>query len=333
MANKLFRILMLGAAACAALALSGCMHFENSFDLNVPATRDGSGISADVTAPGANITVNQNGQDAEHTGADSVNGTTAADANNGLNNGGSNSVAPGVTDVNGTTAQNGGDASVTAPGGNEATTAAGSTPTSGSMTAAQYAQSLGQTDYDILRSDSMTLDGIFGDGGQTNPIQMAIGNDQVYMRSEMDGMEMGIYIADKKTYIYLPAYNKYLKLNAAVAKLMGVDTNEFSDMTKDMGFENLPPLTQATSMTDGTMNGQNCKLFLLNGTDGAKTIRVGLNGKKLVGVEYLDSAGKIMSYMYFNSVTSGFPKMPPDGYEEIGIMDFAKLMMAEMDTQ
>ena len=332
MVKKLSRILMFGAAACAALALSGCMHFENSFDLSVPATRDGSGINADVTLPGANITTPGDGQDTEYAGADSLNGTTAADANNSQNNSGNNSGTPGVTDANGTTTQNGGTASVTAPGGNEATTAAGSTPTSGNMTAAQYAQSLGQTEYDILRSDSMTLDGIFGEGAETNPIQMAIGNDQVYMRSEMDGMEMGIYIADKKTYIYLPAYNKYLKLNAAVAKLMGVDTNEFSDMTKDMGFENLPPLTQATGMSDGTMNGQSCKLFLLNGTDGAKTIRVGLNGKKLVGVEYLDSAGKIMSFMYFNSVVSGFPKMPPDGYEEIGIMEFAKLLMSEMDT-
>ena len=117
-----------------------------------------------------------------------------------------------------------------------------------------------------------------------------------------------------------------------MAKLAGINPDEFSEMAAEMGFESLPALSEAKSVAEGTMNGTPCKLFTLTAEDGS-TMVVGLNGKKLVGIEYPDGTGKLTSFIYFNSVTSGFPAMPPQGYEEMGYIEYAKLLMDEMETQ
>ena len=304
--NRTKRAFLPAAAAIllAALTLTGCLRFENTMDLNTPLTT-GAGVSVtsaepdgSTAAPDTTLPQEPSG---EVTTADSV---SAADQ--------TAAVTP--TDVSSTAAN---------PG--ESTTAAAQTP-------AEYAKSLGSTEYDILRSKAMTIDGSLGDATQTSPIQMSVGEGEVYILSEMDGLQLGIYITGKKTYIYLPSQKKYLKLNGTVAKLMGIDPEEFSGMADEMGFDSLPPLTDAYSLTDGKMNGTACKLFMIKNEEG-KELRVGMNGKKLVGIEYLNDAGSVESFMYFNSVTAGFPKMPPDGYEEMGYMEFAKLMMAEMETE
>lgn len=318
--KKITRYLAPCAALLCAAALTGCLRFENSMDLSVPLTT-GAGLTPAVTEANADAT------------AAPAENSTAAPAPGESMTGGADPTLP----ADGTTADQA--ASTTAPNTenttaapveNSTTAPAESTTAAGPMTAAQYAASLGATEYDTLRSKSMTINGVFGDKGEESPIVMSIGDGEIYMTSEMDGLEMGIYISGKKTYIYLPAHKKYLKLNAAVAKLMGIDPNEFSDMAQEMGFDSLPALSTAYDYADGAMNGKACKLFLLKGTDGTDTLRVGLNGKKLIGVEYLDAAGKTDSYMYFTSVQAGFPTMPPDGYEEMGYIDFAKLLMADM---
>ena len=310
MTKKSVRIPALCAFICAAIALSGCLRFENSFDLTTTARVPGTQYQGDASAPG---------QYDPNTTADPVSGTYADPGVIVTDSAGNpvNTTSPTVS---------GGNEVTTVGGGSEATTAGGA-----SQTPAQYVQSLGANEYDTLRSNALTLDAVVGDGTEENPLQMALGNGDVYIKSEMDGLEMGIFISDNKTYIYLPSQKKYLKLSSAVAKLIGIDPNEFSDMTKDLGFDSLPPLSQAQSMTDGAMRGQACKLFLLKSIDGTETLRVGLAGKKLVGIEYLDNAGNMKSYMYFNSITPGFPKMPPDGYTEMGYMEFFKLVMAEME--
>ncbi len=309
MTEKSVRIFALCAFICAAIALSGCLRFENSFDLSTTARGTGTQYPDDASSWQYDM----------NTTAGDVSGVYA-DPGVSVTDSAGNPVS--------TTASTlpGGNEATTANGGSEATTAGGT-----SQTPAQYVQSLGATEYDTLRSNALTLDAVVGDAAEENPLQMALGNGDVYIKSEMDGLEMGIYISDNKTYIYLPSQQKYLKLSSAVAKLIGIDPNEFSDMTQDLGFDSLPPLSQAQSMTDGTMHGKTCKLFLLKSTDGTETLRVGLAGKKLVGIEYLDNAGNMKSYMYFNSITAGFPKMPPDGYSEMGYMEFFKLVMAEME--
>lgn len=327
--KKITRYLAPCAALLCAAALTGCLRFENSMDLSVPLTT-GAGLTPAVTEANADATAApaENSTAAPTPGENATDGADAASPADGTTaDQAASTTAPNTEN---TTADQ--TASTTAANTENTTAApAESTTAAGPMTAAQYAASLGATEYDTLRSKSMTINGVFGDKGEESPIVMSIGDGEIYMTSEMDGLEMGIYISGKKTYIYLPAHKKYLKLNAAVAKLMGIDPNEFSDMAQEMGFDSLPALSTAYDYADGAMNGKACKLFLLKGTDGTDTLRVGLNGKKLIGVEYLDAAGKTDSYMYFTSVQAGFPTMPPDGYEEMGYIDFAKLLMAEMD--
>ncbi len=294
MNKKHFRMLAACAALLAALALTGCMKYDQNLDLSVTvhnALLDGA--------------------------ADAANRPTLPDANSSAN-AGFNANAP--LDVR-TEPSSEAPGSDTEPGVIE--------PTVPSATPAQYLQSLGATGYDVLRSNNFTMQGAFHEGSQTTPITMAITANQIYVTSKAEGMELGIHVNGKKMNIYMPAQKKYLEINSAVAKVLQLDPEEFTAMANDLGFDKLPPLTAAESMTDGTVNGVKCKIFYIPSTDGADALRVYLADAKLLAIEYLDAGGTVTSSMTFSSIQAGFPQLPPAGYSKIGYLDFIKMLMNE----
>ena len=100
-------------------------------------------------------------------------------------------------------------------------------------------------------------------------------------------------------------------------------------MANELGFDSLPPLTDAESMQDVVVDGVRCKKFTVRAND--EITHIYMNGPKLISIDYVNEDGSIGSTMRFTSVSAGFPQMPPAGYSEIGYMDFAKIIMAEMD--
>jgi hypothetical protein len=81
-------------------------------------------------------------------------------------------------------------------------------------------------------------------------------------------------------------------------------------------------------MADGKFGGTACKIFTLVSDDNTQVLHVYLSGKKLLAIEYCDANGQPTSTMKFQSVSAGFPQMPPAGFSEIGYVEFGKILMA-----
>lgn len=302
MKKTITRTLALLAAVTMLIAFAGCLRFTNSLDLSTPLTTADSGHILQPTGqsdtpssiPADTTTDIPATQDNESTTLPGTEATTGAPAENTTNGG----AAP------------------------EGTTKAQSVQ--------DYVKSLGTTDYDVLRSNNCKITATLDNDEGSNPMELAIAPDKLYIETELEGIKIGMYVEGKKTFIYLPDQKSYLKLSSTVAKLIGMNPEDFTAMADDLGFDSLPPLSEATDMQDAKVDGVQCKRFTVKSDD--EIIRVSLNGKKLVAIDYLEADGSVGSTMHFTSVTAGFPAMPPTGYQEIGYMDFAKIIMAGMDT-
>ena len=307
MKKTITRAVALLTAAVTLLCFAGCLRFTNSLDLSAPLTttnpfhtEPSTGVSEIPSSLPAE-------QDTESSGLPDTESTTL----------------PGTEPSSGASTE-----VTTLPGNSTAdTTAAGTTA---AVSVKDYIKSLGTTDYDVLRSNNCQISAELDNGAEKTPMEMAIGPEKLYISSEMEGIKIGLYVEGKKTFIYLPEKKSYLKLSNTVAKLIGIKPEEFTAMADELGFDSLPPLSDATEMQDVTQDGVKCKRFILHADE--EVVRVYLNGKKLVAIDYLNDAGAVESVMRFNYVKSGFPAMPPAGYSEIGYMDFAKILMEDMDT-
>ena len=302
MKKTVTRGIALLAAITTLVSFAGCLRFTNSLDLSAPLT----------TAPQSHIQQPTGESDTP-------------------------SSIPAVTDTDTSAPSDTADTTLPAAEPSSATPAESTTAQNGTQpentTAAQsikdYVKSLGNTEYDILRSNNCQIEATLESGGETNPMVLSIAPDKLYIESEMENIRIGMYVEGKKTYIYLPKQKSYLKLSSTVAKLIGMNPEEFAAMADDLGFDSLPPLNTATEMQDVKLDGVSCKRFTVRSAD--ETLRVYLNGKKLLAMDYLNEDGSVGSTMRFTSVKSGFPAMPPAGYSEIGYMDFAKIIMSEME--
>ncbi len=302
MKKTITRTLALLAAVTMLTAFAGCLRFTNSLDLSTPLTTADSGH---ILQP---------------TGQSDTPSSIPADTTTDI---------PATQDNESTTLP-GTEATTGAP--EENTTNGGAAPegTTKAQSVQDYVKSLGTTDYDVLRSNNCKITAMLDNDEGSNPMELAIAPDKLYIETELEGIKIGMYVEGKKTFIYLPDQKSYLKLSSTVAKLIGMNPEDFTAMADDLGFDSLPPLSEATDMQDAKVDGVQCKRFTVK--NGDETIRVSLNGKKLVAIDYLEANGSVGSTMHFTSVTAGFPAMPPAGYQEIGYMDFAKIIMAGMDT-
>ena len=200
------------------------------------------------------------------------------------------------------------------------------------MSVAEYVSKLGQTQYDILRSNRFSMVATTTNGNEVTKMKMALGDNKTYVVSEIeDGIEVGMYIVGDKTYIYYPKGKKYMELTDAVASMIGIDSKQFTSMADSMGFDMLPLLSTAQSMENTTLKGTSCKVFHFGkqSTNG-KYLNAYLSGRKLLRLEYLDDNRNITSAMDFTSISSGFPQMPPSGYTKTNVAAFVALLAKDM---
>ena len=192
-----------------------------------------------------------------------------------------------------------------------------------------YVRSLGKTQYDILRSGQYAIVGTTSDETGALSLKMARAPGKLYVVSEADGLSMGIYITGDKTYLYYPKAKKYTELTDAISSMIGMDPKEFSSMAEDMGFGEMPPLSEAERMEDVTVNGVACKAFRFAVKDG-EGFSVYLSGTKLIRIERRDVSGRTTFAMDFTSVSADFPQMPPNGYTQVNVIDFMTTIMQDM---
>ena len=314
MKKMIIRGIALFAALAMLAAFPGCLRFSNSLDLSKPLNNDSS-VSEQPTGASEPGTTLPAGTEPSGTGPSETESTNGTDTEN-------TTEAP-AESTTGTPAES------TTGTPDENTTGTPAESTTGAQSLQDYVRSLGTTDYDVLRSNNCSIVGSLESPEGVNPMELSIAPDKLYIVSEMEGMQIGMYVEGKKTYIYLPKHQSYLKLSNTVAKLIGMDPSEFSSMADELGFDALPPLTEAESMQDAVVDGVACKQFIVRAN--GEVTRIYMKGPKLISIDYLEEDGSIGSTMRFTSVSAGFPQMPPAGYNEIGYMDFAKIIMSEME--
>ena len=238
-----------------------------------------------------------------------------------------------VTDAAGSTVTattNSGTPATTAKSGTPATTAnstpattAASTP---ATTAQQPAAQTGVNEYDVLRSGVFYCVGSMKDSEGTNPMEIAITANSIYMATKMENVDMSLLQKDGKIYMIYPDKKIYLEVNSAIQKLVGLNADEMLN-ADSLGFSEMQPLSAANTTADGELNGTACKIYTFNKSDGARTV-VYMNGNRLLAFENIDASGS-RATTYITSITGTVPAdkcSPPADYEKANLLKFMTAM-------
>ena len=186
------------------------------------------------------------------------------------------------------------------------------------------------TEYDTLRSGVFNIVATMEDSDGVNPMNMAVGSDgAVYLDSDMDGVRIGILIRKEgwlikttKMYMINHADKTYTDATAISMVIPDFDLAAVSTEIDSSGFTALPTLSEATTVEAGEFEGTACTVYtFVNAEDGRQT-KVYLQGKKLVAIEQLDAAGRRVSVMRVESISTDFPAFPPKGYTEKKLLAF-----------
>ena len=307
MNTKLFRFSAVAALLLSLTLLAGCLQFQNKLDLSDLPVK-GETLQATFDAP--DEWPDDNLGDVN---IDELDNSAAEPVTNG---------AEPVTDSSGETV-------ATEPVSDE--TPSENATAAPAMSVAEYVGKLGTTQYDILRSNRFSIVAKTTEGNEVTNMKLARGDKKAYVVTDMDGIELGVYITGSKTYLYYPKAKKYMELTDSIVRMIGMDPKEFAAMADEMGFDDLPPLSSAQSMENATVNGVACKVFHFSKqSSGGRAMNAYLNGRKLIRLEYLDDAGKVRTSMDFTSISAGFPQMPPSGYSKAGSVEFVALLAKDM---
>ena len=185
----------------------------------------------------------------------------------------------------------------------------------------KYVSGLGQTQYDTLRSNQYTFEAKSKEGSEVTKVKLSRSGKKIYAVTDVNGFEIGLYYNGSDTWFYYPKKKIYALVDDKDLAMLEMDRQDVILNLDDMGLDDLPPLKEAQSMADTTVNGVSCKLFRLARQSNGESVNVYLNGKKLIRLEYLNASGKVTSTMDVVSVSADFPQLPPGGYKQVSLME------------
>lgn len=179
----------------------------------------------------------------------------------------------------------------------------------------------GPNEYDILRSGTFYITGFITDSGVTQPLEIAITPNSVYMLTKMEGVDMGMLQQNGTLYMLYPAKQIYMEMSSVIMGMMGMSSDELLDISS-LGFSDMPDLSGADTVADGEFNGSACKIYSFNKESGSRIV-VYMNGNKLLGFEDVSSSGTATTTI--TSITSTVPadkSAPPAGYKKVNMVSF-----------
>ena len=178
----------------------------------------------------------------------------------------------------------------------------------------------GANQYDILRSGRFYMTGAYIVDGTTSPMEMGVDGTTVYLAMTDGDMNIGYLVKGKDVYFLNKNEKIYWKPNAlekAFLKSQGLpDATEISAEIAEFGFSSMPPLSAATSVGTGTVNGTSCTVYSFRLSDGTEN-RVYINGNRLLGIENFNAAGRQTGFMRVYSVSASLPTLPPADYRSV----------------
>lgn len=179
----------------------------------------------------------------------------------------------------------------------------------------------GMNQYDILRSGRFYLTGAYAvSGGTSSPMEIGVDGSTVYLAMTDGGMSMGYLVKGRDIYLLNKSKKIYWKpneLEKAFLKSQGLpDAAEISAEIAEFGFSTMQPLSAATSVGTGTVNGTSCTVYSFRLSDGTEN-RVYISGNRLMGIENFNAAGRQTGFMRVYSVSSKLPTLPPSDYRSV----------------
>ena len=190
-----------------------------------------------------------------------------------------------------------------------------------------------ESQYDILRSGNFIMEGTFDDT-ETSPVKMAISDKLIYMETTADDITLGYLAKGSSIYLLSPAGMKYHKLNTiekSALKSSGLMTEaELREVIDGFGFDAMPPLEDADSVSGGELNGVPCTVYTFNMEDGSKT-SVYMYGYRLLAFGAVSAEGEESSLMTFNEISGDVPDLPTSDYKSVSLMNLMVDMAGEME--
>ncbi len=178
-----------------------------------------------------------------------------------------------------------------------------------------------KSQYDILRSGRFYMTGAYAvSGGTSSPMEIGVDGSTVYLAMTDGGMSMGYLVKGRDIYLLNKSKKIYWKpneLEKAFLKSQGLpDATEISAEIAEFGFSTMQPLSAATSVGTGTVNGTSCTVYSFRLSDGTEN-RVYISGNRLLGIENFNAAGRQTGFMRVYSVSASLPTLPPADYRSV----------------
>ena len=193
-----------------------------------------------------------------------------------------------------------------------------------------------ENQYDVLRSGFFYADFNITDVAESQNILLAVSKQSTYMRMEftdeelltefgVESIKINMLFRDDRAWLLDPENRQYAEFPF---EAMGMSAEELASMSeaKDM-FKDYPPLSAATSVGSGSFGGVSCTVYTF--TDSTGSMKVYLNGPKLLGIEETDASGKTLVTDTFRSVALTIPAACtaiPSGYTEGDAMEMLLVM-------
>lgn len=198
--------------------------------------------------------------------------------------------------------------------------------------ASEASAALTQTEYDIYRSGTFYVTGSVTDSsGATNPMEMAVTEDSIYMLTSVSDVKMGVMIGGGKTYLVSPENRAYIELSGAVMSMLGMDSSKLA-APSNFNFSDMPELSAAENVTETELSGTTCRKYEFTAQTGKKTC-VYMAGARLLQIDILAEDGTLVNRMAFDSVSGEIPSdriAPPTYYEKKGLLAFISMMSKSM---
>ncbi len=198
-------------------------------------------------------------------------------------------------------------------------------------TAAPQAESA-FTEYDIYRTGKFYVKGTVTDkDGETNPMELAVTDDSIFMLTAASGVQLGVLIGGGKTYLVSPQNKMYIELNGMVMSVLGMDAKSLS-APENFNFSDMRPLSEAETVKDAELNGVKCREYIFAPVQG-KTTHVYMDGTRLLQTEMFSEDGTLYNRMVFDVVSAEIPSdrvAPPTYYSKAGLLKFMQAVTSDL---
>lgn len=160
-------------------------------------------------------------------------------------------------------------------------------------------------EYDIFRSGTFYLTGEMTDNGTSYPLEVAKGNDLLYMLSEVNGQKIAMQLIGNDVYLIHIGKNAYFKMDKYTMELIGLDPNE---LTSDVSMGDMPALSKANKVQEGLLDDkQPCRIYTFSTADGGCT-QVYMNGDRFLGLDSYTAKWVRTESMRITSITKDLPE-------------------------